>query len=65
MSVWGTCAQWAERLLEGGGNEQWGDKWEERFKNGAGSKQVRYSLPTLCCTPQASMRKRAKHPNFC
>ncbi|EIE19758.1 hypothetical protein COCSUDRAFT_19282 [Coccomyxa subellipsoidea C-169] len=30
---------WAERLLEGGGNEQWGDKWEERFKNGAGSKQ--------------------------
>ena len=34
------CAQWAERLMEGGGNEQWGDKWEERFKHGAGSKQV-------------------------
>lgn len=34
------CRQWAERLLEGGGSEQWGDKWEERFKDGAGSKQV-------------------------
>ena len=35
------CAlQWAERLLEGGGNEQWGDKWEERFKDGSGGKQV-------------------------
>ena len=22
--------QWAEQLLEGGGSEQWGDKWEER-----------------------------------
>ena len=32
--------QWAERLLEGGGNEQWGDKWEERFKDGSGGKQV-------------------------
>ena len=32
--------QWAERLREGGGNEQWGDKWEERFKDGKGGKQV-------------------------
>lgn len=32
--------QWAERLLEGGGNEQWGDKWEESFKSGAGGKKV-------------------------
>ena len=37
--------QWAERLLEGGGSEQWGDKWEERFKHGAGGKQVRQPLP--------------------
>ena len=37
---WCVCCQWAERLMEGGGNEQWGDKWEERFKHGAGSKQV-------------------------
>ena len=36
--------QWAERLVEGGGNEQWGDKWEERFKDGKGGKQV-LSLP--------------------
>lgn len=35
-----TMLQWAERLLEGGGNEQWGDKWEERFKDGKGGKQV-------------------------
>lgn len=32
--------QWAERLLEGGETEQWGDKWEERFKDGSGGKQV-------------------------
>ena len=48
--------QWAERLLEGGGNEQWGDKWEERFKDGKGGKQVkslplhRLRSPTLLCT---------------
>ena len=35
--------QWAERLLEGGGNEQWGDKWEERFKDGKGGKQVLFA----------------------
>ncbi len=34
-------AQWAERLLEGGGNEQWGDKWRESFKDGAGEKTAR------------------------
>ena len=38
--------QWAERLLEGGGNEQWGDKWEERFKDGKGGKQV-LGLPPI------------------
>ena len=36
--------QWAERLLEGGGNEQWGDKWRESFKDGAGGKTVRSVL---------------------
>jgi hypothetical protein len=47
--------QWAERLLEGGGSEQWGDKWEERFKQGAGSKQARHPARSMhalsgCCT---------------
>lgn len=32
--------QWAERLMEGGGNEQWGENWVEDFKDGAGSKKV-------------------------
>jgi superfamily II DNA or RNA helicase len=32
--------QWAERLLQGGETEQWGDKWEERFKEGKGTKKV-------------------------
>lgn len=32
------CSQWAERLLEGGGHEQWGDKWSETFGGGAGQK---------------------------
>ena len=32
--------QWAERRLEDGGSEQWGDKWDERFKDGSGSKTV-------------------------
>ena len=33
--------QWAERLLEGGGSEQWGENWEESFKQGTGGKKVR------------------------
>ena len=41
--------QWAERLLEGGGNEQWGDKWEERFKDGKGGKQVLGLPPIEAC----------------
>ena len=33
--------KWAERLgADGGPSEQWGDKWEERFKDGRGSKTV-------------------------
>ena len=32
--------QWAERRLEGGATEQWGDKWEEDFALGKGSKKV-------------------------
>lgn len=36
--------QWAERLLQGGETEQWGDKWEERFKEGKGSKKVFLAL---------------------
>ena len=43
--------QWAERLLEGGGNEQWGDKWEERFKDGKGGKQVITSPCSRACSP--------------
>ena len=42
-----THAQWAERLLEGGGNEQWGDKWRESFKDGAGDKTVRLGFAAL------------------
>ena len=38
--------QWAERLMEGGGNEQWGENWVEDFKSGAGSKKVG---PSDCC----------------
>ncbi len=34
------AVQWAERLLQGGETEQWGDKWEERFKEGKGTKKV-------------------------
>ena len=30
--------KWAERRLEGGGSEQWGEKWEERFGGGKGNK---------------------------
>jgi hypothetical protein len=33
-------SQWAERLVAGGASEQWGEKWEERFKDGAGGKTV-------------------------
>ena len=33
--------------MEGGGNEQWGDKWEERFKHGAGSKRVLLLQPVF------------------
>lgn len=40
--------QWAERLLMEGQTEQWGDKWEERFKDGKGSKKVRIRK-TWCC----------------
>ena len=36
----GCMLQWAERLLMEGQTEQWGDKWEERFKDGKGSKKV-------------------------
>ena len=43
--------QWAERLLEGGGNEQWGDKWEERFKDGKGGKQVVAVRPAATHVP--------------
>lgn len=36
---WGSvCGQWAEALVEGG-KVEWGDKWEERFADGKGSKQ--------------------------
>ena len=46
---WGL--QWAERLLEGGGNEQWGDKWTEQFKDGKGYKNV----SPLFSSPQAAI----------
>ena len=49
--------QWAERLLQGGETEQWGDKWEERFKEGKGTKKV--SVPSCicssCCYRQSSV----------
>ena len=35
------CAQWAEKRLEGGATEQWGDKWEEDFTQGKGGKKAR------------------------
>ena len=48
--------QWAERLLQGGETEQWGDKWEERFKEGKGTKKA--SVPSCfhstCCYTQFS-----------
>ena len=36
--------QWAEKQIEGGGTQQWGDKWDERFKDGSGNKTVSQSL---------------------
>ena len=39
--VLGVVMQWAERKLEDGSQEQWGDKWDERFKDGSGNKTVR------------------------
>lgn len=41
--------QWAERLLDGGGQEQWGDKWTETFGHGKGTKHGEvghYTYPT-------------------
>lgn len=32
--------QWAEKTVEGGGIERWGDKWEEDFGQGVGTKKV-------------------------
>ena len=43
------CAQWAERLLMEGQTEQWGDKWEERFKDGSGTKKVCFVAGSLSC----------------
>ncbi len=37
--------QWAERLLPGGGQEQWGDKWTETFGHGRGTKHGEVSGP--------------------
>ena len=42
--TWSACVKytdrWAERPADGGaGVAKWGDKWEERFKGGAGGKQ--------------------------
>ena len=46
--------QWAERLMEGGGNEQWGENWVEDFKDGAGSKKVgRFTAHAACCAGHA------------
>ena len=33
--------KWAERAAALGAKEEWGDKWEENFKDGRGTKQVR------------------------
>lgn len=48
--------QWAERRLEGGATEQWGDKWEEDFAYGKGNKKVRdqnmYRLAILQILPE-------------
>ena len=33
--------KWAERDVGLGGKDEWGDKWEETFKNGSGNKKVR------------------------
>ena len=43
--------QWAERLLLEGQTEQWGDKWEERFKEGKGSKKVPIKCRNVLCSP--------------
>lgn len=32
--------KWAEEVVEGGKKREWGDKWEERFKDGKGGKKV-------------------------
>ena len=32
--------KWAERDVGLGGKDEWGDKWEETFKNGSGNKKV-------------------------
>jgi hypothetical protein len=45
--------QWAERLLPGGGQEQWGDKWTETFGQGKGTKHGEVS------------RSRARHAQTC
>ncbi len=42
------AVQWAERLLQGGETEQWGDKWEERFKEGKGTKKVSVASCNHC-----------------
>lgn len=49
--------QWAERLLQGGETEQWGDKWEERFKEGKGTKKVSVAscIHCSCCYRQPSV----------
>ena len=46
--------KWAERQGEAGTREQWGDKWEERFKDGRGTKQVGWRArgPGPCWIPR-------------
>ena len=41
--------QWAEKVNADGSRDKWGDKWEERFKDGSGSKTVRVGLPGWVC----------------
>ena len=43
------CVQWAERLLEEGGSEQWGENWEETFAHGKGGKKVLFCTFSLAC----------------
>lgn len=53
--------QWAERRLEGGATEQWGDKWEEDFSHGKGSKKVSQSpfiVQDRADIPKAFLRKQ-------